>query len=257
VRIFNALCAVKIDRERIQLLYKAERSTMNTTPRPLYAVLLGVALTAPMYAHAAEPGFYVGGQYGVSNKDESPDALNALTVNLYRELDYVPDVRLNRFESNDTAWGFLAGYQLFTNLAFEGGYLSVGKDVLRETSSGVFLGDTSAESWSTSLGVRSTGFAISAVGILPITYNWELFARGGVYLASNTLSFYFVNQDGFGDAGEATESSADMLAGAGAAWTLAEVYQLRAEYTRIFDAGAEEYGETDVDLMTIGITVRF
>jgi hypothetical protein len=230
---------------------------MNTTSRTFYAVLLGLVATAPLYANAAEPGFYVGGQYGITNKDESPDALNAVTLNLYNELDYVPDVRVSRFESNDTAWGFLAGYQLLPYLAFEGGYLSVGKDVLRESSSGVFSGDNSAEAWSTSLGVRSTGFALSAVGILPITYNWELFARGGIYLASNTLSFYFVNQDGFGDAGEVSESSGDLLAGAGAAWTLAEVYQLRAEYTRIFDAGAEEYGETDVDLMTIGITVRF
>jgi hypothetical protein len=230
---------------------------MNTTPRAIYAVLLGGALAAPMYANAAEPGFYVGGQYGIGNKDESPEALGALTLGLYQELNYVPETRVSRFESNDTAWGFLAGYQLFPNLAFEGGYLTVGKDVLRDSSSGIYLGNNTAESWTTSLGVRSTGFALSALGILPITYNWEVFARGGVYLASNTLSFYYVNQSGLGDAGETSESSADMLAGAGAAWTLAEVYQLRAEYTRIFAAGAKEYGETDVDLMTIGITVRF
>ena len=230
---------------------------MNTTPRTFSAVLLGVALAAPLYAHAAEPGFYVGGQYGIGNRDESPDALSAVTLGLYDELDYVPFVRNSQFDSDDTAWGFLAGYQLLPYLAFEGGYLSVGKDVLREQSSGVFLGDGSTEAWSTSMGVRSTGFALSVVWILPLTYSWELFARGGVYLASNTLSFYFANQAGFGDAGEVSESSADMLAGVGAAWTLAEVYQLRAEYTRILDAGAEEYGESDIDLMTIGITVRF
>ena len=31
----------------------------------------------------------------------------------------------------------------------------------------------------------------------------------------------------------------------------------RAEFQRVFDAGAEEFGETDADLITIGITVNF
>jgi OmpA-like transmembrane domain len=234
---------------------------MNTTSRTFFAVLLGVTVAAPMYANAAEPGFYVGGQYGIANKDESPDALNSQVLSFYSNISYVPAVRSNEFETNDATWGFLAGYQLLPNLAFEGGYLSLGKDVLRETSSGEWVGDNrpevSPESWTVSFGVRSTGFALSALGILPVTYNWELFARGGVFLATNTRSEYYFNQGGLGDAGDISESSADMLAGAGAAWTLAEVYQLRAEYTRIFDAGAEEFGETDVDLMTIGITVRF
>jgi OmpA-like transmembrane domain len=231
---------------------------MNNSHRPFLAALLGVlALGTPFYSTAAELGFYVGGQYGKTGKDENSSALDALTLELYENIDYAPAVRSPQFESDDATWGFFGGYRMLQNLAFEAGYLSLSDDVLRDYSTGIFIGNGSVETWSTSMGVRSKGFALSVLGVLPITYNWELFARGGVYLGSNTLSLYAVNQEGVGGADQITESSADFLAGVGAAYTLAEVYQLRAEYQRVFDAGAEEYGESDIDLITIGITVMF
>jgi hypothetical protein len=189
--------------------------------------------------------------------------LNALMSGLYGDLGFTPVTRTNRLESDDTTWGFFGGYRLFQNLAFEAGYMSLSKDVLREYATGTFLNTgvtppaLENEAWSMSFGVRSTGFAISVLGVLPLTYNWELFARGGVFLGSNTLSLYAINQDGFGGADQVTESSADFIAGIGAGYTLAEVYQIRAEFQRVFDAGAKEYGETDADLLTIGITVNF
>lgn len=230
---------------------------MNTTSRYLLPLAL-CAVLAPLTTHAGEPGFYVGGFYAKTSKEDADDSLNNIVLGFYEQvLDYTPITRDTRFDREDTAWGFLAGYQLFTNLAFEGGYLSLTKDVLRENTSGTFLVQDTPESWTTSFGVRSSGFALSALGTLPISYDWELFARGGVYLASNSLTYYVVNQDGLGGADELSESSADLLAGVGISMRLAEVYQLRAEVMRVFDAGADDYGETDVDVLSIGITVRF
>ena len=231
---------------------------MNKTSRFLLPVAL-CALVAPAGAHAAEPGFYVGGFYGKTDKEESDAALNNIALSFYNDdsLQFQLLTRQSRFDREDTTWGFLAGYQLFNNLAFEGGYLSLSKDVLRETATGVYVAQNSPESWTTSFGVRSSGFAISALGTLPLSYDWELFARGGVYLATNSLSYYVVNQSGFGGADETNKSSADLLAGVGISMRLAEVYQLRAEVMRVFDAGADDYGESDVDMLTIGVTVRF
>jgi hypothetical protein len=239
---------------------------MNKRRSPFLAIALGaIALGAPALSSAAELGFYVGGQYGATSKDESVTAnvLDASIAGLYGDLGFTPVTRTGRFESDDTTWGFFGGYRLFQNLAFEAGYMSLSKDVLREYATGTFVNTgvnpprVEDEGWSMSFGVRTTGFAISALGVLPLTYNWELFARGGVLLGSNTLSLYALNQDGFGGADQVTESSADFLAGVGAGYTLAEVYQIRAEFQRVFDAGAEEFGETDADLITIGITVNF
>lgn len=239
---------------------------MNHRRSSILALAAGtIALGAPAFSSAAELGFYVGGQYGQTSKDDSVAAgvLDGVIVSLYDDLGYTPATRDSRLETDDQTWGFFGGYRLFQHLAFEAGYLSLSKDVLREYSTGTFLNSgvnppvNEPEAWSTSMGVRSTGFTLSALGVLPITYNWELFARGGIFLGSNTLSLYAINQDGFGGADQVTESSADFLAGVGVGYTLAEVYQLRAEFQRIFDAGAKEYGETDVDLISIGVTVSF
>lgn len=232
---------------------------MNTQ-RNASVLLAAMALVGgPLAVHAAELGFYVGGQYGNSSTEDNTQ-LDAVTLSLYDELRFVPDQRSNRLQTEDTIWGFFGGYRLLPNLAFEAGYMSLGKQVLRETSSGTFFPTTSspvAESWTMSVGVKTTGFSLSALGVLPITYNWEIYARGGVFFAQNTLSLYANNQVNCCGANQIDESSTDFLAGVGAGYTLAEVYQLRAEYQRIFDAGTKDYGEADADLVTIGITVKF
>lgn len=234
---------------------------MNTKQNPS-AVLAAMALLgSPVAVHAAELGFYVGGQYGNSSKDDNTQ-LAAVTLSVYTDLNYVPDQRSNRLDTEDTIWGFFAGYRLLPNLAFEAGYLTLGKERLLETSSGTFFRPPPnpgvfPESWTMSVGVRTSGFALSALGVLPITYNWEVYGRGGVFFGQNTISAYGINNEGVPVAGQNDKSSTDFLVGVGAGYTLAEVYQLRAEYQRIFDAGTKDYGEADVDLVTIGITVKF
>ena len=47
------------------------------------------------------------------------------------------------------------------------------------------------------------------------------------------------------------------LAGAGVGFTFAEIYTLRGEYQRVFDAGDDTVGEGDQDLVTVGVTVKF
>lgn len=233
---------------------------MNSIRTARLAFASAAALACPAVASAAELGFYVGGQYGQSSRDDVRTSLDALTTDVYRAISFVPDTRSGAVDSDDTVWGFFGGYRLFENLAFEAGYMTVSKDVLRERSSGTYFDPEDGpvpENWTMSVGVQTKGFALSALGVLPITYNLELYARGGVLFGSNTESIYGTNQDGFPIGTQFSESSTDFLAGIGAGYTLAEVYQLRAEFQRIFDAGASEFGEADVDLLTVGITVKF
>jgi hypothetical protein len=234
---------------------------MNKTQKLPLVVLAGaIASAAPGFASAAELGFYVGGQYGQSSRDDVRTSLDALTMEIYNAISFAPDARSGRVDSDETTWGFIGGYRLLENLAFEGGYMSVSKDVLRESSTGLYADPENGpvpESWTMSVGVRTKGFALSALGVLPITYNWELYARGGVLFGSNTESIFGTNQNGFPIGTQFSESSTDFLAGVGASYTLAEVYQLRAEFQRIFDAGASEFGEADMDLATIGVIVKF
>ena len=58
-------------------------------------------------------------------------------------------------------------------------------------------------------------------------------------------------------AGEVSESSTDLVAGAGVSMSFLEIYGLRLEYLRVFDAGNESVGEADLDMLSLGITVTF
>jgi hypothetical protein len=58
----------------------------------------------------------------------------------------------------------------------------------------------------------------------------------------------------FGD----SKSNADLLAGLGISYTFLDVYTLRGEIQRVFDAGNEDFVEkSDIDLLSIGILVSF
>jgi hypothetical protein len=236
---------------------------MNSFRATLLAPFLGVVLFGAMPVHAAEPGLYVGFLYGDSSKDFDAGPFAAITTAFYDDIDFVADARAPSQAEKGESYGFLAGYRLNQYLAFEGGYVYLGKHSYRESATGFFIPDDpelppSAEDWSVSFTSRSKGFALSALGILPISYSWEVYGRAGVFLASNTLSFY-ANSPSFSGPlrTQFSESSTDWLAGVGISLSLAEVYQIRAEFTRIFDAGKPVFGEADVDLINVGITVAF
>lgn len=226
----------------------------------LTAVIAGIAALTAMPASAAELGFYVGFLYGDSEKEYDRENFSLLALDVYEGiLGFSAEQRAFSTASDGEAYGFLAGYRLSQHLAFEGGYTYIGKQSYRESASGFFFpteGEPQPENWSLSLSSRTSGFELSALGILPISYSWELYARAGVLIASNTLSVYASNGNLlFAD--QFNESSSDWLAGVGISWSLAEVYAIRAEFKRIFDAGEAVFGEADLDLVSIGVTVSF
>lgn len=236
---------------------------MHALRARVLASFIAIAGLACGPASAAELGFYVGFLYGDSSKEYNLRQFDSLATQIYGDLAYVPDTRAFSTEEDGKSYGFLAGYRLTQHLAFEGGYLYLGKQTYREQSSGFFIPSDEtqppgAEDWTLSLTSRTSGFTVSALGILPINYSWELYARAGVLIGSNTLSLY-ANTNLFPSPlrDRFTESSTDWLAGAGISMSLAEVYAIRAEFTRIFDAGEAVFGEADVDLITVGLTVAF
>jgi len=210
---------------------------------------------------AAELGFYVGFLYGDASKEFEVEPFTAYASNVYAALDHSSDLRTFSTDSDGETYGFLAGYRLTQHIAIEGGYMYIGKQSYRETSSGFFFPDGEdpvPEEWGLSLTSRTTGFALSALGILPISYSWELYARAGVLIGSSTMSLWASTPSLPGAVeNRENESSTDWLAGAGISMSLAEVYTLRAEFTRVFDAGADVFGEADADVVSIGLTVSF
>ena len=218
-------------------------------------VLAACALVAGN-AGAAELGFYAGGFYGESENelDQAPFAGTALLI--YEDFGFAPQEVSSSFETGDSTYGFFAGYRWLRNLAFEVGFLDLGSVKYADQASGIYLETGEPENWNQRISSSTSGFTLSALGILPLNHRIEAFARGGVLLSSGELRYRI--SDGIGSVGRSgSKSDVDLLAGAGLGFTFAEIYTLRAEYQRVFDAGDEATGEADVDVYALGITVVF
>lgn len=222
------------------------------------AFALSVSLLAASHSQAAETGFYVGGFYGTADKDDTQAGFDAFADSVYGALAYTPATFTNTFDAKSRGYGFVGGYRLFQNLAVEAGFMDLGKVVYRERTSGSLSDGTNtlATDAVTNVDSKVGGISVSALGILPISYNAEVYARGGLMFSSHKYHFFYGDSVGAIE-DEYTESDTDFLAGIGASYTLAEVYALRAEFIRVFDAGDKEFGEGDVDMLTLGVTVRF
>jgi len=223
-----------------------------------------VALAAgslSLSAQAAELGFYVAGSFGNTTKDIDKAAYDAFAQSVYADFDYQPTSTVSTFDDESHGYSFAAGYRLYSWLAVEGGYLQLGKQRYVAQSQGTFPPVTEgdpreASPLSASVNAKTGGFALSALGIVPLSYRWEMFGRAGVMFATNERTLFLT--DGVNSLpNRVNGSSTDLLVGAGASFTFAEIYGLRAEYLRVFDAGDDTVGEADTDLITLGVTVKF
>jgi OmpA-OmpF porin, OOP family len=229
-------------------------SRLTTHPAAMIACLLLAVVATLSGAHAAEPGFYVGGLYGTVSKDADIVAYDEFAQATYDFFGYVPDSTTTRLDDSDSGFGFLAGYRLLRNLALEGGYLDLGTVAYRAENTGSFP-DTPSP-LGLNVDSQASGIALSALGVLPISYRFEIYARGGVLLATNKIhTFAFTDNESASD--EASDTSTNLLAGAGMSMSFLEIYGVRLEYMRIFDVGDEFTGEGDIDMISLGITVAF
>jgi len=234
---------------------------LNSTQKPRRAAFVALILVCSVVAlpaRSAELGFYVGGMYGTATKDSSIEQFDALNQAWYNFFGYAPATITRKLDDKSNTYGFRAGYRLFEHLAFEGGYMDLGSSKYRSQSTGVFIDDPEQRPTTLNLNLdaKSAGIAVSALGILPITYSFELYARGGVVFTTNTVHTFAFNDTG-SETHEGSKSSTNLLAGVGMSMTFLEIYGARLEYLRVFDAGEDFTGKGDVDMITLGITVGF
>lgn len=215
-----------------------------------------IAASSWQAAVAAEPGFYVGASYGQMKSGADKTAYDAFAASVYNDVGFTPAQNDVSFDTKDFGYGFGGGYRMFANLAFEGGYMDLGEISYRDQSTGTINSNGAAASVSQNLRTSTSGLAVSVLGILPLSYRTEIYARGGVMFATNDVSI-FITDGARPQRGSGSKSSTIMLGGIGAGFTFAEIYTARLEYQRVFDAGLSDFGKADVDVISVGVTVTF
>jgi hypothetical protein len=224
-----------------------------------FIALAGSAVVAT--AGAAELGVYAGVSFAMVKKDSTRSVFEdeALAIDALAGFVPNPASRTSTFDDEDSSYGFVVGWRMSEHLALEGGYMDLGDVKYREHAEGVFLTDPPEPgTLQQNIDSSTSGIQMSALGILPLTYRWELYARGGVLISNSTEDIYVL--DDLGNSGKlrSTKSGFDLLAGVGVSFSLAEIYNLRLEYQRVFDAGDDAtLDAADVDLMTLNVSVSF
>ena len=212
------------------------------------ASLVATAVIASTSVAAAESGFYVGLTIGESSTAVSKSELDRAMAEEFNLIE-------SSLDDGDTAYGAVIGYRFLPYLAAELGWLDLGDVVDYRASLAVI--SISVSSLDVRARASSSGPMVSALGILPLGDAWEIFGRAGLLFSDNKLT---VGVSDFYQSFSTSDSDRDedAVVGIGAAVNFADHWAVRAEYTRIFDAGSEETtGEEDVDLIGLTVTYRF
>lgn len=219
-------------------------------------------LAGAQSAAAGEPGFYIGAWVGQSSKDVSRDFYETFNADNQQFSSFTPVEDHTSFDDSDTAFGLLAGYRFTQYLAFESGYTEFGKVEYKSQASGNY--PLEAGTFNSKIQSGTSGFSFAALGTLPLSRDWELFARGGVLFATTKFRL-MIDATGTrfipvpGDFDDSfTKNTTDMFAGVGISRRVFEIYDLRLEYQRVFGAGdADSGGAGDLDTALLGLNVTF
>jgi OOP family OmpA-OmpF porin len=226
----------------------------------LFAAATALVTFASMLpaAQAAQPGFYVGGFYGQTKKQ-----IDIAGFDTYATTQIFPNpaVQLtvesmsSTLDDGDAGYGFLGGYRFTPHFAVEGGYVDLGKVVYRANARGNITGiPTDAV---LNVDTETSGITVSALGVWPLSYRWEVYGRAGALFSSNDFTLFYDDVEQNPRRDEFSESDVDVLVGVGTSYNFLEIYDLRLEFQRIFDAGDETTGEADLDMISLGVTVVF
>ena len=193
--------------------------------------LLGALLAYGAAASAQDTKFYAGASAGLS-KARSACSFGALPAGS----------TVSGCDNTDMGWKVYGGYQFTPHWGVELGYFDFGKATASATVLGVPV---------TAQG-EATGWQLAATGTLPITPQFDLFAKLGIH--NTDLD---VRASALGVNVSAGGNSTDLAWGLGAKWNFTRNVSMRIEYERFNDVGDSTTGRTDIDMLSIGVMLRF
>ena len=200
-------------------------------------------------AVAADPGFYLSASLGQAEEDPESIGMNiAFGIPPSGILHIEPDAV--DADGSGTAWSVAVGYRINPYLAAEVEYIDFSTTDISEDYTIPPTPPLPSELTRT-YSSRVSGPALSVLGSLPVGKGFDVFLRGGVLFADR--EFEFPNSIGLDD----TFGSTVWLAGAGASWSFANRWAIRAEYQRT--GTLEETflaGETELERMSLSVLFR-
>lgn len=153
----------------------------------------------------------------------------------------------SKVDEQDIGYKAFLGYRFNPYFALEGGYVNLGSP--EYTAS--YTGGKAKFDW------HSHGMFLQALGSMPIGSSVTLFIKGGAYFsenevdlsASGPLTVTTSNLD---------DDEVNFVFGLGGEYAFNDTFGMRLEWERYMDVGDPNLtGESDVDLVTLGVTFNF
>lgn len=208
--------------------------------KKIFIAGLITAALAGVSASSFAGDFYVGASAGQSKIDLSGEA-NAIRA----EMAAFGETGTVSTDESGSGFKIFGGYNLHKNVAVEFGYVDLG-------SASLGIDITAPAAFNAKAEYDASGFFADVVGKLPVTNDFTVFGKVGV-IASTVEATYsgdFVGSD------KATETNVKF--GVGAEYAFTKQFAVRGEFERYQGLGKEETtGETDVDLVSVGLTYKF
>jgi opacity protein-like surface antigen len=153
-------------------------------------------------------------------------------------------------DEEGTSWGVGGGYRFNRYLALEASYVNLGTlNATHTLNMPPFLGGGTLAFHRE---LETTGPALAAFGILPISDSWELFVRAGIMFADTDLTTRFN-----GSRNSVSFDSEPTTLGAGAQFDWQDHWSARLEFQRSFDVGGDDVAsEADVDGVSLAVIYR-
>lgn len=226
---------------------------------PALAVVVTTAAATPALAGN---GLYVGATAGSSLFHEDKSDFDTAILDAFDQNGLTVVSGTSTLKKSSFAFGGIIGYQFIPEIAVEASYTDLGK--IRYHSTDVVVGGGLGRlNAFADLDGKAKGPTVSIIGALPLTPQWEIYARAGIIFskvtleATATLTTGNVASSGAGTSSESA-NSVDPLAGVGLAWKPYKQLKIRAEYTRFSNVGdKDKTGEINIDTFNVGVTYGF
>jgi len=222
-------------------------------------LIAALALVSGSAIAAEDTGFYVGASVG-----QGSFALNTSKVNRAIEGAFADnDLQLDRTSQNKdtkaTTWQAILGYRLNPYIAGEITYLDLSGPTYRLSGDATFpptfiaaVPVTTKSEW------NATGVPLSVLGIWPITDEWEVFGRVGVFIGDVDLKVAANADNGTANArSRASESATEFIGGAGVNYNFMDVWTARAEWQGMPSIGNNQTGSTSWNQIAVSVLYKF
>lgn len=212
------------------------------------SLLAMIAVTYAGVAAAQDRGFFAGLGVGQSNADVADITLqDVLSIGF----DSVSGFQ-NESSKTDTAWKLYGGYQFNSNVAAEFLYADLGKFSRSASGTGTVTSPPASLNFTLNSDLKITGFGAAALIGLPVSEQWRLFAKPGLFYWDAKRTTITAAGASLSDTTDKKGTSPSL--GLGASYKFTERLSARLEWERFFDVGDENTtGKSDVNLYTVSV----